>query len=157
MRLLLVHILLAIAWLALTGNFSAGNFAVGFALAFPVIWLTQRGKATFAYIAKVRRVVGFSVFFLWELVKANLRVAYDVLTPRHHMRPGVVAVPLDPLSDLEILVLTTFITLTPGTLSLDVSSDRRTLYIHAMYVDDIRKFRESIKQGYERRVKEVLR
>ena len=58
---------------------------------------------------------------------------------------------------LAALVLTTFITLTPGTLSLDVSSDRRTLYIHSMYVDDVEEFRESIKQGYERRVKEVLR
>ncbi|MRR06566.1 MAG: Na+/H+ antiporter subunit E [Deltaproteobacteria bacterium] len=156
MRLLLIHILLALAWMALTGHFNAANFAVGLVLAFPILWLTQRGKTTFSYLTKIRQVGGFAAFFLWELLKANFRVAHDVLTPRHHMRPGVIAVPLDQASDLEILVLTTFITLTPGTLSLDVSSDKRTLYIHAMYIDDMTQFRESIKKGYEKRVREVI-
>ncbi|MRR53362.1 MAG: Na+/H+ antiporter subunit E [Deltaproteobacteria bacterium] len=156
MRLLLIHLLLALAWMALTGQFTAANFAVGLVLAFPILWLTQRGKSTFTYLTKIRLAGGFAAFFLWELLKANLRVAHDVLTLRHHMRPGVIAVPLDQASDLEILVLTTFITLTPGTLSLDVSTDKRTLYIHAMYIDDMEQFRESIKQGYEKRVREVL-
>lgn len=157
MKPLLLHLLLALAWLALSGHFSAANFVVGLALAFPIIWLTQRGKTGVGYLTRVGHVAGFAAFFLWELVKANLRVAHDVLTPRHHMRPGVIAVPLEHHTDLEILALTTFITLTPGTLSLDVSSDRRTLYIHAMYVDDVEQFRASIKEGYERRVMEVLK
>lgn len=157
MNLFFLHILLTLAWLALTGKFTATNFVVGFALAFPVVWLSQRGEATFFYLIRIRRLAGFAAFFLWELVKANLRVAHDVLTPRHHMRPGVVAVPLELQTDMQILVLTTLITLTPGTLSLDVSTDRRTLYIHAMYIDDVDQFREAIKEGYERRVREVLR
>jgi multicomponent Na+:H+ antiporter subunit E len=157
MKLLLIHILLALAWTALTGHFVAANFIVGLVLAFPILWLTQRDDSTFSYITKICQVAGFSAFFLWELLKANFRVAHDVLTPRHHMRPGVIAVPLDLASDLEILVLTTFITLTPGTLSLDVSADKRTLYIHAIYIDDVTRFRESIKRGYEKRVHEVLR
>lgn len=156
MKLLLIHLLLALAWMALTGQFTAANFAVGVVLAFPVLWLTQRGKTTFTYLTKIRQAGGFAAFFLWELLKANLRVAHDVLTLRHHMRPGVIAVPLDQATDLELLVLTTFITLTPGTLSLDVSTDKRTLYIHAMYIDDLAQFRNSIKQGYEKRVREVL-
>ena len=157
MNLFFLHILLTLAWLALTGKFTAINFIIGFALAFPVVWLSQRGEATFFYMIRIRRVASFAAFFLWELIKANLRVAHDVLTPRHHMRPGVIAVPLELQTDMQLLVLTTLITLTPGTLSLDVSSDRRTLYIHAMYVGDVEQFRESIKQGYERRVREVLR
>lgn len=157
MNLFFLHILLTLAWLALTGRFSAGNFLVGFALAFPVVWLSQRGEATFFYLIKIRRLAEFAAFFLWDLLKANLRVAHDVLTPRHHMRPGVIAIPLDLHTDLEILVLTTLITLTPGTLSLDVSSDRNTLYLHAMYIDDVGQFRLAIKNGYERRVREVLR
>lgn len=157
MNLLFLHILLTLAWMALTGGFTAANFTVGFVLAVPVIWLSQRGDATFSYLVKLRRLAGFALFFLWELAKANLRVAYDVLTPRHHMRPGVVAVSLELETDMEILLLTTLITLTPGTLSLDVSSDRRTLYIHSMYLEDLEKFRQAIKHGYERRVREVLR
>lgn len=157
MNLLFLHILLTLAWLALTGGFTAANFAIGFVLAIPVIWLSQRGEATFSYLVRLRRLASFAAFFLWELLKANLRVAHDVLTPRHRMRPGVVAVPLETLSDLQLLALTTLITLTPGTLSLDVSSGRGTLYIHAMYIDDLEQFRRAIREGYERRVREVLK
>ena len=157
MNLLFLHILLTLAWLALTGGFTAANFAIGFVLAIPVIWLSQRGEATFFYLVRLRRLAGFAAFFLWELLKANLRVAHDVLTPRHRMRPGVVAVPLETLSDMQLLALTTLITLTPGTLSLDVSSGRGTLYIHAMYIDDLEQFRQAIREGYERRVREVLK
>lgn len=157
MNLLFLHILLTLAWLALTGGFTAANFAIGFVLAIPVIWLSQRGEETTSYLVRLRRLAGFAAFFLWELLKANLRVAHDVLTPRHRMRPGVIAVPLEEVSNMQLLVLTTLITLTPGTLSLDISSDRGTLYIHAMYIDDLERFREAIRAGYERRVREVLR
>jgi len=157
MNLFLLHILLTLAWVALTGGFTRVNFLIGFALAFPVIWLSQRGEATFFYLIRIRRLIEFAAFFLWDILKANLRVAHDVLTVRHHMRPGVIAVPLELQSELEILVLSTLISLTPGTLTLDVSSDRRTIYIHAMYLDDVEEFRGGIKQQYERRVREVLR
>jgi multicomponent Na+:H+ antiporter subunit E len=75
------------------------------------------------------------------------------------MRPGVVAIPLDARTDAEITLLANLITLTPGTLSLDVSSDRRMLYIHVMYIDndDLEEVRRKIKAGFERRVLEVLR
>lgn len=157
MNLLFLHILLTLAWLALTGRFTATNFTIGFALAFPVVWLSQRGESAHIYLVRIRRLFGFAAFFLVELFKANLRVTHEVLTPRLNVNPGVIAVPLELETDMEILVLTTLIALTPGTLSLDVSSDRRTLYVHAMYIDDVEQFRKTIKQGYERRVREVLR
>ena len=91
-----------------------------------------------------------------KLVKANLRVAWEVLTPKHHMRPAIIAIPLDAESDLQITILANFITLTPGTLSLDVSPDRKTLYVHAMYVDDVDAFRREIKEKLEQRVIEVF-
>jgi multicomponent Na+:H+ antiporter subunit E len=69
----------------------------------------------------------------------------------------VIAIPLDARTDTEILLLTTLITLTPGSFSLDVSSDRRELYLHVMYLDDPDQVRRQIKDGFERRVLEVLR
>lgn len=108
-------------------------------------------------ITRPHRVLLFILFFFWELLLANLRVAYDVLTPRHRMRPGVIAIPLDAQSRGEITLLANFITLTPGTLSLDVSDDRQALYIHAMYIDDADEFRRRIKANLERRMLEVLR
>jgi multicomponent Na+:H+ antiporter subunit E len=102
-------------------------------------------------------VLGFALFYVWELILANLRVAYDVLTPKPRIRPGVLAIPLQAKTDAEITMLANLITLTPGSVSLDVSSDRRFLYLHAMYIADVEKYRESIKEQMERRVLEVLR
>ena len=73
------------------------------------------------------------------------------------MKPGIVKIPLDARSDLEITLLANLISLTPGTLSLDVSDDRKVLYVHAMYVNDREDFVASIKNGFERRILEITR
>jgi multicomponent Na+:H+ antiporter subunit E len=156
MSLFLTNLLLSLAWVALTGQYQASNFFVGLFLGFAAIRITLRGKASQTYGDRLKAIAGFAFFFGKELLLANFRVAYDVLTPRHHMRPGIVAIPLDLKTDLEITVLTTLITLTPGTLSLHVSDDRRTLYMHAMYIDDAEKLIRSVKDGFERRVREVM-
>jgi multicomponent Na+:H+ antiporter subunit E len=156
MSILLLNILLALAWLALTGQFSGRNLLAGLFIGYFVLWLTHRSQAA-RYARKVIQVLDFTLYFLWELVKASVRVTYEILTPTHHMLPGVIAVPLDLETDLEVLVLTSLITLTPGTLSLDISEDRKTLYIHAMFIEDRERMQTTIKKGFERRVREVLR
>lgn len=159
MSAFLWNLLLAVIWVAWTEQFTLGNLMVGFGLGYLILALAQlgMGKGKSNYVFKVRQVFGFALYFLWELVLANLRVAYDVVTPTHHMRPGVIAIPLDARTDAEITVLANFITLTPGTLSLDVSEDRKVLYIHAMYIHDREALRREIKSGLERRVLEVMR
>lgn len=157
MKTFLSNILLAFAWVAISGLFEPLNFVLGFVLAYAVLWLIQGAAGPSSYFQKVHRVVSFCLFFGRELIKANLRVAHDVLTRHHHMRPGVVAIPLDVQTDAEITLLANLITLTPGTLSLDVTEDRKVLYVHAMYIDDVDGFRRSIKAGFESRVIEVLR
>jgi multicomponent Na+:H+ antiporter subunit E len=152
----LLNVLLALAWGALTGQLTTSNLLVGFVLGYILLRMLGRGSERSAYVVKVRQVLGFALFFLWELFKANLRVTFEVLTVQHHMRPGVVAIPLDVKTDQEITLLANLITLTPGTLSLDVSTDRRVLYVHGMYIDDPDEFARSIKEGFERRVLEVM-
>ena len=97
------------------------------------------------------------MFFIWELVKSNLRITWDILTPRHRMSPGVVAIPLDIKGNVAITLLANLITLTPGTLLLDVSDDKKYLYVHSMYIDDPAEFRKEIKEGFEQRVKELFK
>lgn len=156
--MLLWNIFLALVWAAVTGQVTVMNLITGFVLGYSVLWLVRRAVGpSSSYFLKVRQVVGFAVFYLWELILANLRVAYDVVTPTHHMRPGILAIPLDAETDVEITMLANLITLTPGTLSLDVSTDRRVLYIHAMYIDHADAVRRRVKRGYERRVLDVLR
>ncbi len=157
MILFLLNILLALAWVALTGDFSPINFVIGFLLGYAALWMTQRVTGQTSYFRKIRTVINFAFFFVWEVIKANLRVAYDVLSPRQQITPGIISIPLDAKTDAEITFLANLITLTPGTLSLDVSEDRKVLYIHAMYVEDVEQFRREIKDGLERRLLDMLR
>lgn len=103
------------------------------------------------------KVVAFAGFLLRELVLSTLRVAWEVVTPAKKRRQGIIAVPLDARTDLEIAILANLITFTPGTLSLDVSHDRGVLYVHTMFVDDPDELRRDIKDGFERRVLELVR
>jgi multicomponent Na+:H+ antiporter subunit E len=152
------HVLLTLAWAAVNGEFSVVNLIVGFGLAYVVIAVLERAGITApGYTTRVPIVIRFAGFFLWELFMANVRVAQEVLRPRMTIAPGVVAVPLTATTDLEITLLSCLITLTPGTLALDVSDDRSTLFVHALDVDDPDQFRRSIVDGFERRVLELLR
>ena len=154
---LLWNALLTLVWAAITGNFGPGNLLVGFALGFLILLFTRRVAGSPFYAVKALQAFGLVAFFLWELLKANLRVATDVIAPRARMRPGVIAVPLDASTDTEITVLASLVGLTPGSLSLDVSADRRTLYVHTMHLDDPDAVRREIKDGFERRLLAVTR
>jgi multicomponent Na+:H+ antiporter subunit E len=103
-----------------------------------------------------RRAAGFlalAAFFAWELLIANLRVAADVLWGNSRIRPAVVAIPLDITTDGEILLLSMLINITPGSVTIDLSDDRRTLYVHVMHMKSADETRREIKEGFERRVK----
>ena len=79
------------------------------------------------------------------------------MTPTFYMTPGIVSVPLDVKTDLEITILANVISLTPGTLSLDVSNDRTVLYVHSMYIKDKDDFINSIKNGFEKKLLNITR
>lgn len=151
----LANILLTFLWIAVTGNFRPANVIFGFALSFFILWLiTRRGGRT-RYFKLVPKVISFFFFFVYELIKANMQVAYEVITPKLNMTPGIVAVPLDVKTDFGITMLANLITLTPGTLSLDVSEDRDVLYVHSMYIKDKQEFIDGIKNGFEKRIIEI--
>jgi multicomponent Na+:H+ antiporter subunit E len=147
-------LLLGGAWAALSGVVSGRQLAVGLALGLAILVL-MGGPGT-DYLRKARQVASFSVFFLVELVLANLRVARDVLTPRPPITPGVVGIPLDLEGDVPIVLYAVLLTLAPGTLALDVSEDRKTLYVHGMWLGDPEVFRREQKENFERRVKELV-
>lgn len=156
-RRLLMNFLLALAWMALTGTFTFSNFLFGFFLGFVIMFFQSRKPASRKYFTRLPKAIAFVFFFLYELIKANLQVAYDVVTPTFYMRPGIVAIPLDAKTDLEITMLANLISLTPGTLSLDVSDDKKVLYVHAMYIKDKETFINNVKSGFERRLLDIMR
>jgi multicomponent Na+:H+ antiporter subunit E len=107
-------------------------------------------------ISKTWRALELAVFFAWQLLIANLKVAADVLRPHTSIQPAVVAIPLDITSNGEILLLSMLINITPGSVTLDLSEDRRTLYVHVMHMTSAQAARREIKDGFEHRVKRLF-
>ena len=157
MKLFLSNIILAVLWALLSGDISQYSLMTGFVLGYLVLGMMATQATEKSYFKKVRQTLACALEFLKELALSTYRVAYDILTPTHYMKPGVIAFPLEAKTDAEITMLANVITLTPGTLSLDVSEDRKTLYIHAMYIDDPDALRREIKEGLEKKLLEMMR
>lgn len=153
----LMNLLLAFIWVALTGSLYFSNFYFGFLLGFFILWLMNRNGGDQRYFSRVPKIIGFILYFLYELIKANIQVAFDVITPRFFMKPGIVRYPMAARSDFEINMLSTVISLTPGTLIMDISEDKTVLYIHVMYLRDKDQFINQLKNGFERRLLEIIR
>ncbi len=152
----LLNLLLAVLWASVIGSFTAPDLVVGFLVGFLALRLLRMAGSE-RYVAKVPQAVSFAAYFLWELVLSNVQVAWEVLTPGVRRRPGIIAVPLSTRTDAETTLLATVVTLTPGTLSLDVSDDKTTLFVHALFAEDPDEVRARIRDGFERRVLELLR
>lgn len=154
--MLLLNVMLALVWMVLTADFTQRNFVVGFVFAYLLLWLLRGMLPAQDYFSKVKSILAFALYFLWQLILANLRVAFIVLSPRLPLRPAIIAVPLDIKTPVAITILANLIALTPGTLVMDVSPDRNTIYVHTVFVEDAEAFRHEIKYGLERRIAEVL-
>jgi multicomponent Na+:H+ antiporter subunit E len=157
MNLLILNIVFAAVFTILLGSGSIGVFLFGFALGYLALWLSKPLYHDTRYFKKLPRIINLFGYFHKELVVSNLRVLWEVITPWQINRPGIIGVPLTAQTDLEIFIVANLISLTPGTLSVDLSPDRKTLFVHVMFLDDVEKVRADIKNGLERRVLEVMR
>ena len=151
--MLLGSILLALAWAALQGEMTLGNLLVGYVVGYAILALLARGRVMpSTLVSRTAHAVRLAAFFASELLVANFRVAADVLRG-NRFSPAVVAIPLDITSDGEILLLSMLINITPGSVTIDLSNDRRTLYVHVMHMKSAEDTRREIKDGFERRVR----
>lgn len=154
--MLLINLFLAFTWVGLTGELTLLNLAFGFLFGFLALYLVSPYGGGERYPLKLWYFVEFTGYFLWHLILANLKVAYDVVTPTHHMRPGIVSVPLDIRSALGVTLLGNMISLTPGTLTLHVEEDNSMIYVHVMHLSGVEEFRDEIKNGLEFRLRRLL-
>ena len=157
MRLFLANVLLALTWVAVTGFFGNLNFLFGFILGALVLYLIREQVGSAGYFSRARRVFSLFALFLYELVMSAIRVAILVLSPRMKLNPGIFAYQLKVDRDFEITLLANMITLTPGTLSVDVSEDQKYLYVHAIDCSDLEETRRGIADGFERKIMEAFR
>lgn len=157
MNLFLVNVLLALAWGAVSGSFGVLNLAFGFLLGALALSIIREQVGSVGYFSRLRRIASLMVLFVYELVLSATRVAILVTRRDMNLKPGIIAYPLKVDRDLEITLLANLITLTPGTLSVDVSADRKTLYIHALDCSDPEAIRADIADGFERKILEAFR
>lgn len=157
MKMLIINIGLALIWALMTESFTFASILFGVVASYLVLWFLSPLVGGEAYFRKVPQCLRFALFILKELVVANLRIAWHIVTPSSFFKPGVLAVPLEPMSEVEVAVLANIVTLTPGSFTVDVSRDRSVLYVHMMDIDDIEAARQSIKDQYEKPLLEVLR
>lgn len=153
-----INLILAFVWAALNGSgIGLPSLLVGFLIGYLVIFVLQPLFGQSKYCSKLRDGIVLVLFFIYELIVSSLQVVWDVITPVQKSKPAIVAVPLDAASDAEITVLANLVSLTPGSLSIDISEDRTHLLVHAMFVDDPDAFKAEIKRGMEKRVLEAMR
>ncbi len=167
---LFLNIVLAFIWCLLQENLRIHEFLIGALLGYGVVRLlkpvlddggvegkTSRSALGFKRYSRIfLHTLRYIFVFVYEVIKANLQVVKIVLSPKLNITPGIIAYKMDVESDAGITLLANSITLTPGTLTVDVSKDKETLYIHALHMEDARVLELSIKNSLERYSKEVM-
>ena len=145
------------AWVALTGSLTIPNALLGLVLSALASSFAREQRRRSEIAIRPVRVIRLAALFAYELALSGLRVARLVLTPRMQLQPGIFAYRLKVDRNFEITLLANLITLTPGTLSVDVSEDRKTLYVHAIDCADVEGTKRDIADGFERKIMEAFR
>lgn len=153
----LLTLLLAVVWTLLQNNISAGMVVFGIILGIIIPKITASWWPDRPSGIRPFKAIAYMMVVIWDIMVANVQVAWIVLTrPNSKLRPAWVVVPLDLRQPEAITVLAGTITLTPGTISADLSCDGHSLLVHTLDTDDPDGVRDEIKQRYERRLKEIF-
>jgi multicomponent Na+:H+ antiporter subunit E len=149
---------LALIWAGATGSFSGLNLLFGALVGGVAVLVLRSSLAGPSTLRKARRILSLLALFLYELNVSAIRVALVVMRPdiKAALRPAIIAVPLKVRSDAEITLLANMITLTPGTLSIDVSADRSVLYVHTLNLGTREAMIADIANGFEKKIQEVF-
>lgn len=150
-------LLLAIVWTLLQNEVSAGMVVFGIILGIILpkltsVWWPDRPKNI-----RIGKMFSYALVVMYDIMVANIEVAWIVLTvPNSKLKPAWIVIPLDLKQPEAITMLAGTITLTPGTVSADLSEDGSCLLVHALHTDDPDGIRDDIKQRYEARLKEIF-
>lgn len=153
----LLNLFIAFTWMFLQNSWTVVTAFMGYLLGLLIIFTFRRFFAQPFYLKNIFAVVKLLLIFIKELFLSNLAVVKIVLHPKQNMQPGIFALPVEVEKDWEITVLANLITLTPGTLVLDISDDNKYLFVHAIDLPDVTEAIHGIKHSFERVIMEVSR
>lgn len=143
-------------WLLMAEDFGAANVLMALLLALVMPLIAARLEREFARMARLDVLLALAGTLLWDLVKANITVARQVLGPERKLRPHFIWIPLELTNIHGISALAAVITLTPGTVAAALTEDRRHMLVHVLSTDDPQGMIEQIKQRYEVRLRKVF-
>jgi multicomponent K+:H+ antiporter subunit E len=152
----LLSCVLFVVWLLLNNSVSAGHLVLAAVLAIVVPWFTEKLHPNRPALKHPATIVRLGLVVLWDIVKSNVEVARRILGPESAIQPRFVWIPLAIRDPHGIVSLASIITMTPGTLSVDVTEDRRYLLVHAFNVDDEAALIADIKARYEAPLREIF-
>lgn len=152
----LLSLNLWVIWLLLANSLAPGQILLGMAIAVAMPLFTVRFWPDRPRLRRPVKVLIYILVLLWDITVANLAVARLILGPTARLRPAFLRLPLDLQDDFAIVVLSSTISLTPGTVSADISPDRRSLLIHVLDVEDPEKTVAQLKNRYERPLQEIF-
>lgn len=147
--------ILVLVWLLLN-QFSAGHLVLGIFLGILIPWIAAPLSDPHNRVQHPLRAIRYVLVVLGDIVVSNFEVAARVLRSNKHLKPGLIALPLDLRGEFPLAVLASTISLTPGTVSVDFSEDMKWLYIHALHVEDEKSLIDHIKSRYESPLREIF-
>ena len=148
--------LLGVVWLLLTHRFTVGNFLLAAILAWLIPLGVSRIRTATTPVKKPLKLIAFFGVLVGDIIVSNIVVAKQVLGVPERLQPGFVAIPMDLKEALPITILASTISLTPGTVSIEITKDRKTLYVHALHVESETELVGRIKHRYEKPLKEIF-
>jgi multicomponent Na+:H+ antiporter subunit E len=154
---ILLNFFLAFVWMFLSVSFTSNTFIIGYLLGLVILLALRRFFGSPFYLVRVIAALKLLLIFLRELVMSNIDVVKKVIRPNLDIKPGIFALKTELKSDWEITLLANLITLTPGTLVVDVSFDNKVLYIHTLDLDDVDEAINDIQNTFEKAIMEVSR
>lgn len=154
---ILLNVFIAFVWMFLSNSFSSATFIIGYILGLVMLFMLRRFFTSRFYLGRVWAVIKLGGIFIKELVAANVAVLKVILKPKLDLRPAIFEMETELKQDWEITLLSLLITLTPGTVVVNISEDRTKLYVHAIDFDNIDDAVDSIRSTFEKAILEVSR
>ncbi|WP_164216255.1 Na+/H+ antiporter subunit E [Virgibacillus sp. YIM 98842] len=152
---ILINILMAVIWMLLQNSYSIVDFLFGYIIGILILFALRRFLVFDFYFRRVWAFIKLTIIFFKELVLANIDMIKIILKPKMDIKPGIVAIPTQLETDLEITLLAALITLTPGTLSMDFSDDSSLIFVHAIDIDSKEDTIRNILDSFEKAILEV--
>lgn len=154
---IVINLIIAFMWMFVSESYAFTSFVFGYILGVFLLLLLDRFIPGRFYVDRLIKIIQLILLFCKELVLSNIDIVKLVYAPHPEVEPGIFAFPTELKSDWEITILANLISLTPGTLTVAISSDNTKLYIHAMDIDEIEESINSIKNTFEKAIMEVTR